>query len=88
MSQLEDIKVILDVRLGKKELSLKEVNSLGEGSVIELDKYSGEVVDVFINDKLVAFGEVVVVDDKFGIRISDIIEPEEKENIPFEVKGI
>jgi flagellar motor switch protein FliN/FliY len=76
--KLENIQVVLDVRLGKKSISLMDAESIGEGSIIELDKDYGDAVDVYINDKLIAFGEVVVIDDKFGIRICDVVEPSTK----------
>lgn len=76
---IANVKVLLDVRLGKKELYLSDIENIGEGSVIELDKLVGETVDVYINNSLIAYGEVVVIDDKFGVRISDIIAVNEED---------
>ena len=71
---LDQVKVTADVRLGSKELTIKEVEELGEGSIIILNKEYSSPIDIYINDKLVAYGEILVVDDKFGVRINEIIE--------------
>lgn len=77
--KLENIQVTLDARIGKTSISLMDAENLGEGSIIELNKDYGDPIEVYINDTLVAFGEVVVIDDKFGIRICDIVEPVKKQ---------
>ena len=73
LSILMDIQLQVAVELGRARMTVKEVLSLGPGSVVELDKLAGEPVDLRVNDQLVARGEVVVIDDKFGIRVTDII---------------
>jgi flagellar motor switch protein FliN/FliY len=63
------------VELGRTKMEIKEVLQLGPGSVVELDKLAGEPVDVLINDRVIARGEVVVIDDRFGVRITDVLSP-------------
>ncbi len=75
---LLDVKVRLSVELGRTLMSIREVLSLGPGSVVELDKLAGEPVDVWVNDRLVAKGEVVVVDENFGVRIIEIVAPSKR----------
>ena len=75
---LLDVPLELSVELGRTRMSIQELLSLGPGSVIELDKVAGEPLDILINDRLVARGEAVVVNDKFGIRITDIVSPAER----------
>lgn len=72
---IKDIGVTLRVELGRTDMMIAEVLELSPGQVIELDKLAGEPLDILINDKLLARGEVVVVDEKFGIRITSIIDP-------------
>ena len=73
-----DIPLELSVELGKKKMIVNDLLQLGQGSVIELDKLAGEPVEIYINRKLVARGEVVVVNEKFGVRLTDIISPMER----------
>ena len=73
-----DIPLQLTVELGRTKLLVKEVLQLNQGAVIELNKLAGEPLDVFVNSKLVARGEAVVVNDKFGIRLVDIVSPNER----------
>jgi flagellar motor switch protein FliN/FliY len=73
-----DIGLNLTVELGKTEISIKEVLELTRGSVIELDRIAGEPVDLFANGKLIAKGEVVVIEDNFGLRITSIVSPAER----------
>jgi flagellar motor switch protein FliN len=73
-----DIPLQLTVELGRTKLLVKDVLQLNQGSVVELTKLAGEPLDVFVNSKLVARGEAVVVNDKFGIRITDIVSPQER----------
>lgn len=73
-----DIPVALTVELGRTKISIRNLLQLAHGSVVELDGLAGEPMDVLINGTLVAQGEVVVVNDKFGIRLTDIITPQER----------
>ena len=75
---LMDIKLKLTVELGRTELSIKKVLELARGSVIELDKIAGEPVELFANGKLIAHGEVVVIEDNFGLRITSILSPDHR----------
>ena len=72
---LLDVVLKVNVELGRSTMSVKDILALGPGSVIELDKVAGEPVDVFINGTLIARGEVVVVDEKFGVRVTEIVTP-------------
>ncbi len=73
-----DIPVQLTVELGRTKLAIKNLLQLAQGSVVELDGLAGEPMDVLVNGFLIAQGEVVVVNDKFGIRLTDIITPSER----------
>lgn len=73
-----DIPVQLTVELGRTKVSIKSLLQLAQGSVVELDGLAGEPMDVLVNGYLIAQGEVVVVNDKFGIRLTDIITPSER----------
>ena len=73
-----DIPLRVTAELGRTKMSIREVLELGQGSVIELSKLAGEPLEVLVNEKLVARGEVVVVNEKFGIRLTDIISPIER----------
>ncbi|MBT9516489.1 MAG: flagellar motor switch protein FliN [Methyloversatilis sp.] len=73
-----DIPVQLTVELGRTKISIRNLLQLGHGSVVELDGMAGEPMDVLVNGTLIAQGEVVVVNDKFGIRLTDIITPAER----------
>lgn len=73
-----DVPLQITVELGKSKKTIREILALGPGSVIELDKLAGEPVDLLVNGKLLAKGEVVVIDENFGIRVSDIISPVER----------
>lgn len=73
-----DIPLHLTVELGRTKMLVKELLQLNQGSVVELGKLAGELLDVFVNSKLVARGEAVVVNDKFGVRLVDIISPVER----------
>jgi len=78
MELLKDVPLTVTVRLGKTRMTISEVLDLGEGSIIELDKLAGELVDLYVNGKLIAKGEVVVIDESFGFRVKDIISPAER----------
>ena len=73
-----DIPLQLTVELGRTKLLVRDVLQLNQGSVVELTKLAGEPLDVFVNSKLVARGEAVVINDKFGIRLLDIVSPNER----------
>ena len=73
-----DIPVNLTVELGRTKISIRNLLQLAHGSVVELDGLAGEPMDVLVNGTLIAQGEVVVVNDKFGIRLTDIITPQER----------
>jgi len=73
-----DIPLKVSVELGRSQVVIKDLLQLGQGSVLELDKLAGEPLEVLVNGKLVARGEVVVVNEKFGIRLTDIISPLER----------
>ncbi len=75
---LLDVPLDVSVELGRSRMSIQELLALGPGSVIELDKIAGEPLDILVNNRLVARGEAVVVNDKFGVRITDIISPTER----------
>lgn len=73
-----DIPLRVAVELGRTKMVVNELLNLGQGSVIELNKLAGEPMEVLVNDKLVARGEAVVVNEKFGVRLTDIISPAER----------
>ncbi len=73
-----DIPLQLSVEIGRARMIINDLLQLGQGSVIELEKLAGEPFDVLVNNKLIARGEVVVVNEKFGIRLTDIISPTER----------
>jgi len=75
---LMDVSLPVIVELGRTRLSISEILDLGPGSVIELDKLAGEPADLYVNDVLFARGEVVVIEENFGVRITEIIKPEER----------
>ena len=75
IDRLMDIGLNLSVELGRKEMKIKEILNLGPGKIIELDKLAGEPVDLLVNGKLLAKGEVVVVDENFGVRITELVDP-------------
>lgn len=78
LNMLMDLEMPITIELGRTKLSVKDVLDLGQGSILELDKLSGDPVDVFINDRMFARGEVVVVDENFGVRITEILSPTAK----------
>ena len=75
---LLDVPLELSVELGRTRMTIQDLLGLGPGSVIELDKIAGEALDILVNDRLVARGEAVVVNDKFGVRITDIVSQSER----------
>ena len=78
ISRVLDIPVLLSVELGRTKVPIKHILQLGQGSVVELDALAGEPMDVLVNGYLIAQGEVVVVNDKFGIRLTDVVTPSER----------
>jgi flagellar motor switch protein FliN/FliY len=75
---LMDVNLPLSIELGRTKMSIAEILSLGPGSVVELNKLAGEPVDVLVNNKIVAKGEVVVIDEYFGVRITQLMTPQER----------
>jgi flagellar motor switch protein FliN/FliY len=73
-----DIPLQVTVELGRTKLLVKDILQLNQGAVIELSKLAGEPLDIFVNSKLVARGEAVVVNEKFGVRLVDIVSPNER----------
>jgi flagellar motor switch protein FliN/FliY len=78
LNMILDIPVQLSVELGRTRIPIKHILQLAQGSVVELDAMAGEPMDVLVNGYLIAQGEVVVVNDKFGIRLTDIVTPSER----------
>ena len=78
LDMIMDIPVQLTVELGRTKIAIRNLLQLAQGSVIELDRLAGEPMDVLVNGCLIAQGEVVVVNEKFGIRLTDIITPSER----------
>lgn len=73
-----DIPVTIAMEIGRAEISIRNLLQLNQGSVVELDRLAGEPMDVLVNGTLVAHGEVVVVNEKFGIRLTDVISPADR----------
>jgi flagellar motor switch protein FliN/FliY len=73
LSMLMDIPLKVTVELGRTKRQIKDILDLSPGSIIELDKLAGEPVDILVNNKLIAKGEVVVIDENFGVRVTDIL---------------
>lgn len=78
LDMILDIPVQLTVELGRTKIAIRNLLQLAQGSVVELDRLAGEPMDVLVNGCLIAQGEVVVVNDKFGIRLTDVIAPDER----------
>ena len=78
LKRILDIPLRVTAELGRTKMTVKELIHLGQGSVIELQKVAGEPLDIYVNDKLIARGEVVVVNEKFGIRLTDVISTRER----------
>lgn len=73
-----DIPVTLTMQVGKTAITIRNLLQLNQGSIVELDRPAGDPLDVYVNGKLIAHGEVVVVNDKFGIRFTDVVSPQER----------
>ena len=78
LERLLDIPLVLSAQLGSTRMLIKDLLQLGPGSIVELDKLAGEPLEVLVNERLVARGEVVMVNEKFGIRLTDVISPSER----------
>jgi flagellar motor switch protein FliN/FliY len=78
MELLMDVPLEVSVELGRTRMSIQSLLGLGPGSVIELDKVAGEPLDILVNGRLIARGEAVVVNDKFGVRLTDIVSRTER----------
>jgi flagellar motor switch protein FliN len=78
IEMLLEVELDVTIELGRKKMSIQEVLQLGKGSIIELAKLAGEPVDIYVNQKQLAKGEVVVVDENFAIRITNLIEKSER----------
>ena len=72
---LRDVELTVKIELGRTRMRLDEVLRLGQGAVVELDRLAGDPVDVFVNDRLVARGEVVVLNEKFAVRLTEVVAP-------------
>lgn len=75
---LMDVSLLVTVEVGRARMTIQDLLQLSQGSVLELEKLAGEPLDIFINGRPVARGEAVIVNEKFGVRITDIISPEER----------
>jgi flagellar motor switch protein FliN/FliY len=73
-----DVYMEMTVELGRTKKQIKEILGMGEGTIIELDKLAGEPVDILVNHKPIAKGEVVVIDENFGVRVTEILSPIER----------
>lgn len=73
-----DVPVTISMEIGRTQINIRNLLQLNQGSVVELDRFAGEPMDVLVNGTLIAHGEVVVVNDKFGIRLTDVISPSER----------
>ena len=73
-----DVPVTISMEIGRTQITIRNLLQLNQGSVIELDRLAGEPMDVLVNGTLIAHGEVVVVNEKFGVRLTDIISPSER----------
>lgn len=78
LDMILDIPVTIAMEIGRTRISIRNLLQLNQGSVVELDRLAGEPMDVLVNGTLVAHGEVVVVNDKFGIRLTDVVSPAER----------
>jgi len=72
---VRDVELTVKIELGRTKMRLDEVMRLGQGAVVELDRLAGDPVDVYVNDKLVARGEVVVLNEKFAVRLTEVVAP-------------
>ncbi|MCX7103229.1 MAG: flagellar motor switch protein FliN [Methylobacter sp.] len=73
-----DVPVTISMEIGRTQINIRNLLQLNQGSVVELERFAGEPLDVMVNGTLIAHGEVVVINDKFGIRLTDVISPSER----------
>lgn len=73
-----DVPVTISVEIGRTQIPIRQLLQYNQGSVIELDRHVGEALDVLVNNTLIAHGEVVMIDDQFGIRLTDVVSPSER----------
>lgn len=73
-----DVPVVLSLEVGRTRMPIRNLLQLNQGSVVELERGAGEPLDVFVNGTLIAHGEVVVVNDRFGVRLTDVVSPSER----------
>ena len=73
-----DVPVTVSIEMGRAQVNIRQLLNMKQGSVVELDRYAGEPVDVLVNGTLIAHGEVVVVNEKFGIRLTEVVSPAER----------
>ena len=78
LNMLLDVPVTIAMEIGRSRITIRNLLQLNQGSVVELDRLAGEPLDVLVNGTLIAHGEVVVVNEKFGIRLTDVISPSER----------
>ncbi len=78
LNLLLDVSLPISIELGRTEMTVQEILNLGPGSVVELNKLAGEPVDLMVNNKIVAKGEVVVIDENFGLRVTSLVSPEDR----------
>ena len=78
LDMILDVPVTVAMEVGRTRISIRNLLQLNQGSVVELDRAAGEPLDVFVNGTLVAHGEVVVINEKFGIRLTDVVSPAER----------
>lgn len=79
IDMLLDVPLTVTIELGRTEMTLKQALELQQGSVVELNRLAGDPIDVFVNERLIAKGEVVVVDDKFAVRVTELVSPQNKQ---------
>jgi len=78
LEMLFDLELVVSVELARKSMLIRDILQLGEGSIIEFEKLAGENAELMINDKKIAEGEVVVIDDRFGVRITSLLNPADR----------
>lgn len=78
LNMILDIPVDVHAELGQTEISIREILRLGPGSIVELDRLAGSPADIIVNGKLIGQGDIVVVNDNFGVRISKLVDPEKR----------
>ena len=82
LERLHDVPVELTVEIGRTRMTIGETLGLGPGSIVSLERLAGEPVDLLVNGKRIAYGEVVVIDEEFGLRITELVESEHRDGAP------